>query len=98
MSKLTTHQQLSIIVNQDSVGVSDAITNVPNPTTVSLTPTGGDSIVEYTLDPTFANWQSWARGTVSVYAEDVLVADVIALRVKVVSGTAVMTLIGGRNG
>ena len=98
MVQVTPHNMLVTTVEQLTPGVSDAYTNIANPTTVALTPIGGMASVEYTLDPTMTSWKTWAKGTLGVYAEDVLIADVVALRLKVDSGTATMQLIGGRHG
>lgn len=95
---LTPHNRVTQIVEVNTPGLSEVYTNVPNPTTVVLLPSGGLSTIEYTLDPDMADWRPWAKGQLGVYAEDVLIADVVGIRLNVASGTAKMYLIGGRNG
>ena len=99
MAKLTEYNQIYLEATQAGVGTTDAITNIPNPSTVIVIPTlGSTASAEYTTDPTYTAWEPWAMGSVTAYANDVLVADILALRLRVTSGTATMRIIGGRRG
>jgi hypothetical protein len=97
--KATPYNNIAITIEQNSVGSSDALLNIPIPSTVSLVP-GGDSsaTVEYTTDPLLVVWRQWPKGSVSIYTEDVLTANIIAIRITVLLGTATLNVIGGRNG
>jgi hypothetical protein len=95
--KLTPFNQLTAKVESAIVGPTEAILNLPNPLTISVTTTGA-ARVEYTIDKALTDWKPWNKGSVTAYTEDILVADVYAIRLYVESGSAVMNLVGGRNG
>ena len=97
--QVTQYNQVTTEVTVTGAGVSEALTNIPVPCTVVCHPSSGTASIEYTLDPTLVSWQTWHKGVVAAYAEDVLLADIVALRLNVVSGTAIVRLAtGGQNG
>jgi hypothetical protein len=80
-------------------GYTDPIKNIPTDISVACIPgTESSAKVQYTLDSTLdeANWKDWPKGTVAEYTEDVLVANVYALRLAVLFGEASIRLVGKR--
>lgn len=97
--KITPYNNIAVTIEQNSVGSSDILLNIPIPSTVSLSP-GGDSSasVEYTTDPTLTVWRQWPKGEVAIYTEDILTASIVAMRLTVTLGSATLNIIGGQNG
>lgn len=99
MIKVTDYPQTSVTVTQAAPGTTDSYVNIPTPSTFALIPGASSSAtVEYTVDNSLNNWQSWAKGTVTAYTEDTLTANVVAVRLKVITGSATLCITGGRNG
>ena len=95
--QFTPYNQTSLTVTKSGAGVSEVVTNLPNPCTIALQVAGGTATVEYTVDPEGTIWASWGKGTVSGYDIDKLTADVLGVRINVTSGDAIMQLVGGRH-
>jgi len=80
-------------------GYGEIIKNIPVDISVACIPgTESSAKVQYTLDSTLDenNWKDWPKGTVAEYAEDVLVANVYALRLAVLFGESTIRLVGKR--
>jgi hypothetical protein len=83
-------------------GVSEVALSFGSPISVSATPgDGGTALVEYTLSaPAMvaagsAVWHPWPLGGVSAFAQDVLVAPVVALRLSATAAPAIAELVAG---
>lgn len=97
--KITPYNNIAVTIEQNSVGSSDILLNIPITSTVSLSPEGDSSAsVEYTTDPTLTVWRQWPKGEVAIYTEDILTASIVAMRLTVTLGSATLNIIGGQNG
>jgi hypothetical protein len=91
-------QNIVIDIAMSDVGVSSPIVDVRPAVTITLEPHDGLSTIEYSLDKDLSVWREWAKGQVGSYSEDVLIAPVTGLRVRVISGTANASFVEDRFG
>jgi hypothetical protein len=74
-----------VLINGTPVSVNMA--NCPLPSTVSVTPANGDTVlVEYSLDDG-TTWQNWPAGAVTAYAENRLTSSVTDVRITRSAGS-----------